>query len=594
MASSDPADAVDIVDLLAMGADFRTALGELAVALDRPPAEVAERARVCLAEMVAVHDPRAISVFDRLGSWFSRAYGVEVDPARLTELRELTTHHALVFLPAHKSYLDPVVLRPQLRGAGFPPTYLLGGINLSFWPMGPLARRTGVIYIRRSFKDHPVYRLSVRAYFRHLVDERCNLQWYLEGGRSRTGKLLPPRLGLLAYLADAVRDSAVDDVLLVPVAIAYDQLHEVALMAAEQRGGRKRPEGLRWLLRYGRAQGTGLGTVYIRFGDPLAVRPRLAAGPHAVEKLAFEISHRINQATPITATSLVTLALLGMKGRALSLPELSAILDPLLHYVAVRKLPTAGTWEFATAADVGRTLGELVRSGVVTCFAGGPEPVYAVHPDRDLEAAFYRNTVIHFFVNRAITELVVAGAAEGTSAEPLQAAWLDALALRDLLKFEFFFGSKQEFADQLREELAMVDPNWESRGGDAQVAGAGLRGLRMHLAHRVLRSFLEAYRVVADQLVPVDPARPVDVDDLVARCVPVARQYHLQQRIHSPESISAELFRTALKLAGNRGLLEPGDGPPAELTGRRVAFAAEIREVLGRIERISQLARVRP
>ncbi|MGI8531824.1 MAG: hypothetical protein ACR2KN_02365, partial [Geodermatophilaceae bacterium] len=115
----------------------------------------------------------------------------------------------------------------------------------------------------------------------------------------------------------------------------------------------------------------------------------------------------------------------------------------------------------------------------------------------------------------------------------------------------------------------------------------GLRGLSLHLAHRVLRSFLEAYRVVADQLVLRPPGLAVDADALVAGCVPVARQYHLQQRVHSSESISEELFRTALRLTGNRDLLGPGD---AGLTRRRAEFAAELREVLQRVERISELA----
>lgn len=583
MVSADPAGVVEVV---LRRPELQAGLTETAAEQDRPVDELRAEARACLHEMVAVHDERASAVFDRMGSWFARAYGVELDAAVLRELRAANERYGVVFLPAHKSYLDPVVLQPALTRAGFPRTHLLGGINLSFWPMGPLARRTGVIYIRRRFSGDPVYKLCVRAYFRHLVDHRDNLEWYIEGGRSRTGKLRPPRLGLLAYLTDAVRESPVEDVLLVPVSIVYDQLHEVALMAAEQRGGRKTPEGLGWLYRFGKAQSHGLGTAHVRFGEPLRVRSRLS-GPHAVDKLAFEVSHRINQATPITATALVTLALLGMKGRALTLPDVCGILEPLLEYVAVRKLPTAGAWEFATPADVERTLDQLVATGVVTRFADGREPVYAVHPERDLEAAFYRNSAIHFFVNRAITELVVAGLAAGEPvADPMAAAWADALAMRDLLKFEFFFGSKAEFAEQLREELAIVDPDWDSRGGDPAAAAAGLRRLRMHLAHRVLRSFLEAYRVVADQLVLTD-AGPLDADAFVAGCVPVARQYHLQHRIHSSESISEELFRTALKLAANRGLLDVfGEDLPA----RRAAFAAEIRDVLARVEAISQLA----
>lgn len=302
MQQSDPAA---VVELIPVDPAFRTGLAALAAGLGQPAEQARERAGRCLRELVAAHDDRAIGVFDRLGGWFARAYGVEVDRSRLDELHALNQTHPLVFLPAYKSYLDPIVAQSVLAGNGFPPTHLLGGINLSFWPMGPLSRRTGVSCIRRSFADDAIYEFCVRSYLRHLVNRRQNL----EGGRSRTGNLRPPWLGLLAYLADAVRDSAVDDVYLVPVSIAYEQLHEVATMADEQRGGHQRPEGLRWLLRYGWAQGTGLGSAHVRFGEPLSLSLRhgLAAGRLAVEKLAFEVSHRINQVTPSTGTSLVAL-----------------------------------------------------------------------------------------------------------------------------------------------------------------------------------------------------------------------------------------------------------------------------------------------
>src|SRR5699024_5320492 len=114
-------------------------------------------------------------------------------------------------------------------------------------------------------------------YFTQLLVKRFNLEWYFEGGRTRTGKLRPPKYGLLAYVANAVRSGRAEDALLVPVSITYERLAEVGAVAAEQQGAPKRPEGLKWLAGYARAQRTRAGTVYVRFGEPLSLRETLAA-----------------------------------------------------------------------------------------------------------------------------------------------------------------------------------------------------------------------------------------------------------------------------------------------------------------------------
>ncbi|MGH9122807.1 MAG: 1-acyl-sn-glycerol-3-phosphate acyltransferase, partial [Acidimicrobiales bacterium] len=407
---------------------------------------------------------------------------------------------------SHKSYLDPFILRGALGRAGLPCNHILGGVNVSFWPMGPVLRRSGVVFIRRSIKDDAVYKLALRSYLGHLVERRYNLEWYLEGGRSRTGKLRPPRLGVLAYLVEAFRErspgspglSGPDDLLLVPVSIAYDHLAEVAAMAAEEHGAEKKPESFGWMLRYIRSQGQHLGKAYVNVAEPLSLRhartdTKLAPDKIVVGKIAFEVLHRINRVTPVTPPSLVTLALLGTGDRALTAAEIRSVLDPLLDYVEIRKLPQAGAFGALRPA-----LDALVGTKVVTRFAGGAEPVYAIGEDQHLVAAYSRNRIIHFFVTRAITELVLLDLVRGPKEGDLAArAWAEALRLRDLLKYEFFFANKAEFAEELRAELAILDPDWERKAGDPTAIATGLAGLPLLLGHRVLGSFLEAYMVVA-------------------------------------------------------------------------------------------------
>jgi glycerol-3-phosphate O-acyltransferase len=584
-----------VVEEIEASARFRTRLRELAAELDRPEGDLAREAEGYLHEMVASHSRLAIDAWWQFGRWLSRAYSVEVDEHAVERLQALSSRYPLAFVPSHRSYLDPLVLRSSLHRHGFAPNHVLGGLNVGFWPIGPVARRSGVVFIRRSIRDEPVYKLVLREYVAYLVRKRFNLEWYIEGGRTRTGKLRPPRYGLLNYVVSAAQtDPAVEDVILVPTSIVYDQLYEVGAMAAEEHGAQKTPEGLGWLVGYARAQGRGFGKVRVNFGEPLSLRAALAQdgdGGHTVEHVAFEVCHRINRATPITETALVTLALLGAEDRALTLEEVRLTLAPLLEFVRSRRLPTTGELDLATAEGVRPALDALCRHGVVARFDHGIEPVWSIGPERHLEAAFYRNSVIHFLVGRAIAELVLVRVDEESAPDSVADGWEEGLRIRDVLKFEFFFASKQDFSQELREELELIDPDWERRTAEEGAAWQALERTQLLVAPRVLSSFLEAYLVLAARLAAHDPDLPVDEKQLIDECLGVAHQYRLQRLIASTESISRELFATALKLADNRKLLDPaGD----ELQERREAFAEELRTLVRRVGRIRALALAPP
>ena len=252
--------------------EYRGDVAELAARLELPEAETAAP-RAALAGLVASMSPMAVDLLTgALRPLHARAWNVEVDTPGLARLRERNRSHPLVFLPSHRSYADPLLLADVLADHDFPRNHVLGGDNLSFWPVGPLAKRAGVVFIRRSFGDDEVYKLAVRQYFGFLLAKRFNMEWYMEGGRSRTGKLRPPRYGLLANVAEAIERGRVDDVYLVPVSITYDQLREVSAMAAEQVGVPKKGEGVTWLARYARAQLEPLGSAYVRFAEPISLR----------------------------------------------------------------------------------------------------------------------------------------------------------------------------------------------------------------------------------------------------------------------------------------------------------------------------------
>jgi len=577
---------------------FAAQVARLCAETGRTEADVRADARECLDEMTSQLSPRATAVWDRFGRWMSRAYVVEADPAGLPELRGLSGRHSLVFLPNHRSYLDPLVLRRVLGEAGLPPNVILGGINLALWPFSELAQRSGLVFIRRSTRDDPVYPEMMRLLLGHFLRTHQNLEWYFEGGRTRTGKLRPPKMGVLRYLVDAFTANGddQDDVLIVPVSIVYDQQHEVGAISYEEGGGSKKPESIGWLASFARAQGRGRGKAHVRFGAPLSLRgaiddARVRAGSAdpttVVPRVAFEIAHRINDATPITPVALVTFSLLDNKGRALTLAEIETVLEPLLEYVRRRGLPQTADVDLARPEGLRAALRRLVDEGVVEEYAGGLEPVYSVADDRQHEAGFYRNTIVHWFVTRAICEVAVARAAELDAPDVVGSTWQGALELRDLLKYEFFFPTKAEFAGQVRDEVELAVPGWESESLSAATLRANLEAPGLLLAHRVIGPLLEAYLVAADRLAAHDPAAPVDQDALVAECLGVARQRWLQRELHSPESISKDLMTNALRLADNRGLLVTGGD---EVRRAREEFAAELGAAVTRAARLRQWA----
>jgi glycerol-3-phosphate O-acyltransferase len=406
-------------------------------------------------------------------------------------------------------------------------------------------------------------------------------------------------------VVDAFRRGKSDDVYLIPVSIAYDLIQDVGSYSAEAQGAAKQAESLGWFIRFLRGFRRRSGEIHIRFGDPVSLRSQL--GPPqpdrqpdpdeeelALQKLAFEVSVRINRVTPITPTSLVTLALLGWGDRAVTVPEVRVSMKNLLDTVEERKRPATRALEpLREDAGVQATLDALVENGVVNCYAEGPEAVYLIDREQELTAAYYRNTIIHFFVTSAICELALLRAAEArpSDADPVASFLDETMGLRDLFKFEFFFAEKEAFRAEIRDEMQLQNPRWEEllEEGPETIHGLVQR-MRPFSAHRTLRPFLESYQLVSEVLTRQGPDEEIDEGRFLDECLALARQRLLQRRIHSGSSVSKVLFRTALKLAANRGLVEPG-GP--EVAEQREDFAAEIRDALRRTEAISALAQSR-
>ncbi|MDT5048860.1 MAG: glycerol-3-phosphate O-acyltransferase, partial [Mycobacterium sp.] len=253
-------------------------------------------------------------------------------------------------------------------------------------------------------------------------------------------------------------------------------------------------------------------------------------------------------ATPVSATALVTFALLDVGDRAVTLDQTRAITAPLLDYLESRGVagPVA---DLRDTTALKRTLTALVMAGAATCFDGGVEPVWSVASGHHRVAAFYRNAALHHLVNRAILELALTRAGEQPAApDVVDTVGAEALRLRGLLKYEFFFAPKPTFREEMAAELEAF--GWLS--GEVlsgELAADLIDRAPFLVAPGTLRSFVEAQLVVADRLAEPSPSTALDRDEFLTDCVGYGRQLVLQRRIHGAATIAA---RTSAVWTGDR------------------------------------------
>ncbi|HHM21413.1 MAG TPA: HAD-IB family hydrolase, partial [Bacteroidetes bacterium] len=254
---------------------FQKRLAEVAQQKGVNFSEVHEEAVSYLNELYTEHQPVADLIGVQLGQFIlSRAYDktIDVNPKEVKEVARLIRRHPVAFVMTHKTYVDMFVLALVLARHGLPIPYTFAGINMAFMGVAQLGRQSGVIFIRRSIKDNLVYKITLRHFIAHLVSEKAGFMWAIEGTRSRTGKLVWPKMGILKYIMEAEQYSK-EEVKYIPVSIVYDLIPDVKEMAREMRGKAKKAESLMWFIDYIKKMGEKMGRISLRFGAPVLPEP---------------------------------------------------------------------------------------------------------------------------------------------------------------------------------------------------------------------------------------------------------------------------------------------------------------------------------
>ncbi|OAL34714.1 hypothetical protein AYO20_05909 [Fonsecaea nubica] len=355
----------------------------------------------------------------------TRAYSaIHVSEAEVRRLREVATlaakkKQSIIFLPRHTSHVDYVTLHLVCYRLGLTLPVVVAGDNLNFPLVGSFLQNTGAMWIRRSFGNDQLYTTLVQSYLDTLLQQGLNLECFIEGTRSRTGKLLGPRFGFLRFLLDSVISGRTEDAYVCPVSLQYDKVIEVDSYVNELLGTPKRKENLADFISASSVLSLNLGRIDCRFHEPWSLKDfikeqQARQTPAAIAEaassssnsrlrllrtLGYRVLSDINAASVIMPTALVGTVLLTIRGRGVGKSELVRRVDWLCKRIRANGGKVADFRGMPTSYVVERALDVLGPKLVGTVDGLAEETYYAV--DR-FQLSFYRNMTIHLFISEAL------------------------------------------------------------------------------------------------------------------------------------------------------------------------------------------------
>lgn len=518
----------------------------------------------------------------------SRLYsGVEVDPAGAERMRKAARNGTVVLIPSHRSHFDYLLLSWVLYYQGMMPPHIAAGVNLSFWPMGSIFRRSGAFFIRRSFGGDRLYTALLTHYVRALTSEGYTQEFFIEGGRSRSGKMLSPKIGLLWTYLDAMADRIVPDIQIVPIYIAYEKIVED--YAGELAGDEKKKETAGELVKASSVLRRRFGRVYVQANEPISLKEALEAldrpwrdlskaeSKDYLRRLSQHIVAEIQDVTVVTPSTVAALALLIHDRRGMTRSAFHRTCRFLVRWLEAREASFSDAWQFPEDA-LDETLELFAAEKYVEILADSPDGsgdddiiAIATSAKPRLRMDYYKNNILFHFVPAAFVCTAVMHGDAGTAALPVVQRRFDFLA--DLFRQEFIFHPDLPTDFQLGravrrlQEQGILRVCVEGADGADDDPGPALEDVdpeqaslrlvdraRAWLLASTIRNFIEAYYVVLEGS-HVLRRGPMTRKELVAEALKTGRRMFLTEDVTRPEAVGKVNLDNAARQFQSKGVL---------------------------------------
>ncbi len=535
--------------------------------------EVRKKADAYLEEIAADYKPGLIKIASYFVGWILKTMfdGVTINHAELNRVKTMSQKGPLILIPSHKSHIDYLLLSYLLYRNNMPCPHIAAGKNLSFWPMGPLFRRGGAFFIRRSFRGAVLYSRVFTEYINKLLGEGFNIEFFIEGGRSRTGKLILPKLGLLSILLDAYKNGVCEDMIFVPIYIGYDRVLEESSYLHELEGGQKKQENFWQVLKARKFLKKRYGKVYVQFHEPLSIKNILdlqgisLAEMTPKEKNAFcrNLGHRvinsINKKTVVTPHGLVASALLNFAKKRFSYDHLKSQVCTYLKYLNTQGAALADTLIIdqdhairnAFEAYLQRKFIEPVPQAKEN---PAPEKKYEIVESKRPSLEYYKNNCVSFFIPAAFTALEILNRdAFQFSSSDLHKGYA---FLQEFFKNEFAYDIELSPEFYVRKSLkafiddAILMPH-QTLPDTYNVTSAGFRKLKLY--SRFLKTYFDSYWVVLTFFMH-NPQNSMDSKERLKKVESRGNRMYKRNEIDRKEALSEVTYQNAIDFFLSRGI----------------------------------------
>ena len=477
-----------------------------------------KEAKKYIREIASDYNDMFIELWYKFLTWmWNNIYdGVVADKAGLAKIRNISKKMPFVIIPCHRSHIDYLLLSYVFYIHNIQMPFVAAGTNLSFWPLGYIFRKSGAFFIRRTFRGNLLYGEVFAKYLEILLKEGHPIEFFIEGGRSRSGKMVMPKYGLLSMIIQAYKSKACDDLAAIPVYIGYDRVIEEESYLRELGGTPKAQEKTSDVIKSRKFLRKRYGRVYVNIGEPIFLKEYLSSQEKSFDamtveerqslyrKIGYEIALEINKVSVITPFSLVAAGLLCHDRRGISHDDLMDVLNSFCDYLSDRQANFAATLIHREKAFTD-ALNLIVQSDIISRMGVDEEEqdeheeiVYSLEDDNRLKLEYYKNNILHFFIPIGFVAMSVLSSREDVI--PLDQIMKDYQFFKRLFWHEFIFDDQKDDLDEVKDVLSYLRARnmitGLERDGQACVEVKGRGRMSLMPFAGLLRNYIESYWVV--------------------------------------------------------------------------------------------------
>lgn len=522
--------------------------------------------------MIADISHTYIEYSTRILNWaFNNMYdGILADTDGLAKIKNIAKRFPVVFVPNHISHVDYLLLGNLLYENNIAVPYVAAGENLSFWPLGRIFRRCGAFFIKRSFAGNTLYKAVFDSYIKILIQEGYCQEFFIEGGRSRTGKLRKPKYGMLSTIVDAMQDGAAKDIYFVPASITYDKVIEEGSYVKESEGAEKEKEKRTDILKLHRFLKHRHGKIYLNFGEPVSfneVRSRIDTNlpteqikSRLTESIASRIMYSLGRRSVVTPFALTAAAILIEDKRGITSERLYQNAEALKSYLEFAGVHIAETLKEDHNRSINEAVQQLEDQKIILSHKDFLPVYYSVPEDKRPHLNFQKNAIkTHLLpIAYASASILALFKKRGTTMFTVDDFDVEVEYLRGLFSYEF--SSHRNLISNQALETALgylAKTNFIKLDGLAKeitITAEGMDGLRTFSS--LISALRETYKTAFYTCMQLKKNETTDEKTLNRQMMKSGHHLLNLGQITRYESISRHTFENAISLFKAIGFLK--------------------------------------